>query len=138
MLVISIASTVPSTDPERLSFVTRSPIPGSRDASRESCPHRTLEVIQREHQARLKRCEAAGEHDRLRAAAHIGYKSAEFDTLVRQADADPNPENRDKTYQQASRMLSNDAAAAWWCYSATKYLKKPWLKGISDTVIDAD
>ena len=65
-----------------------------------------------------------------------GYKNAEYDKLVRQADADPNPESRDKTYQQASRILSNDAAAGWWYYSATKYLRKPWVKGITDTVMD--
>ena len=67
---------------------------------------------------------------------HTGYKNAAFDTAVRKADADANPESRDKTYQDASRMLSNDAAAAWWYYSATKYLRKPWLKGITDTVMD--
>ena len=33
-------------------------------------------------------------------------------------------------------MLSSDAAAAWWYYSATKYLRKPWVKGITDTVMD--
>ena len=65
-----------------------------------------------------------------------GYKNAEYDKLVRQADADPNPESRDKTYQQASRILSTDAAAGWWYYSATKYLRKPWVKGITDTVMD--
>jgi oligopeptide transport system substrate-binding protein len=67
---------------------------------------------------------------------HVGYKNPAFDTAVRKADADPNPESRDKTYQDASRMLSTDAAAAWWYYSATKYLRKPWLKGITDTVMD--
>src|SRR5438093_1094114 len=67
---------------------------------------------------------------------HVGYKSATFDAAVRKADADPNPESRDKTYQDASRQLSNDAAAAWWYYSATKYLRKPGFKGITDTVMD--
>jgi len=67
---------------------------------------------------------------------HTGYKNAAFDTAVRKADADPSPESRDKTYQDASRMLSNDAAAAWWYYSATKYLRKPWFKGVTDTSLD--
>ena len=67
---------------------------------------------------------------------HVGYKSTTFDTAVRKADADPSPESRDATYQTASRQLSTDAAAAWWYYSATKYLRKPWLKGITDTVMD--
>ena len=65
-----------------------------------------------------------------------GYKNAEYDKLVRQADADPNPESRDKTYQSASKILSNDAAAGWWYYTAKKYLKKPWLKGVQDSVMD--
>jgi oligopeptide transport system substrate-binding protein len=67
---------------------------------------------------------------------HTGYKSAAYDAAVRKADADPNPESRDKTYQEASRLLSNDAPAAWWYYTATKYLRKPWLKGVQDTVMD--
>ena len=65
-----------------------------------------------------------------------GYKNDEYDKLVRQADADPNPESRDKTYQQASRILSNDAPAAWYYYTATKFLKKPWVKGLTSTVMD--
>jgi oligopeptide transport system substrate-binding protein len=68
--------------------------------------------------------------------SHVGWKNTQFDTLVRQADADPNPESRDKTYLQASQILSNDAAAAWWYYSATKYLRKPWLKNVTDTALD--
>ena len=67
---------------------------------------------------------------------HTGYKNPAFDTAVRKADADPNPESRDKTYQDASRQLSTDAAAAWWYYSATKYLRKPWLQGVTDTSLD--
>ena len=66
-----------------------------------------------------------------------GYKSPQFDALVRQADADPNPTTRDQTYQTASRMLSTDAAAAWWYYSGGKYLRKPWVKGVVDTGLDA-
>ena len=68
--------------------------------------------------------------------SHSGYKNANFDTMVRKADADPNPESRDKTYQDASRILSQDAPAAWWYYTAGKYLRKPWVKGITDTSID--
>ena len=47
------------------------------------------------------------------SVTHVGYKSSQFDQLVRQADADANPESRDKTYLQASQLLSKDAAAAW-------------------------
>ena len=68
--------------------------------------------------------------------SHVGYNNPQYDSHVRKADADPSPESRDATYQQASRILSSDAAAAWWYYSATKYLRKPWVKGITDTVMD--
>ncbi len=68
--------------------------------------------------------------------SHVGWKNTQFDTLTRQADADPNPESRDKTYLQASKILSTDAAAAWWYYTAQKYLRKPWVKGVQDTVMD--
>lgn len=70
------------------------------------------------------------------SVSHIGWKNKDFDTMVRQADADPNPESRDATYIKASKILSQDAAAAWWYYTATQYLKKPWVKGIQDTVMD--
>jgi oligopeptide transport system substrate-binding protein len=70
------------------------------------------------------------------SVSHTGWKNTTFDTNVRKADADPNPESRDKTYIDASRLMSSEAPVAWWYYTATKYLRKPWVKGIVDSSID--
>ncbi len=65
-----------------------------------------------------------------------GYKNPQFDSLVKQADKEPDAKKRDDLYQQASRLLSQDAAVAFTYYSATKYLLKPWVHGVIDTAID--
>ena len=70
--------------------------------------------------------------------SHTGYKNADFDKLVRQADADANAESRDKTYLQASQMLSKDAPVAWWYYTAGKFLQKPWVKGVQVSSMDTE
>ena len=38
-------------------------------------------------------------------------------------------------YQQASRLLSQDAAAAFIYYGATKILQKPWVKNYYITAL---
>src|SRR5205807_6213338 len=58
-----------------------------------------------------------------------GYKSANFDKLVKDADKESDPKKRDDLYVQASRQLSQDAPVSFLFYSATKYLRKPWFKG---------
>ena len=70
------------------------------------------------------------------SVTRTGYKNTEFDSLVKAADKEPDPKKRDDTYQQASRLLSKDAAVAFLFYSATKYLLKPYVKGVSDTALD--
>jgi oligopeptide transport system substrate-binding protein len=58
----------------------------------------------------------------------IGYSSPQFDKLVTDADKEPDPKKRDDLYQQASRLLSQDAPAAWIYYDANPVLQKPWVK----------
>jgi oligopeptide transport system substrate-binding protein len=58
----------------------------------------------------------------------IGYNSPQFDKLVTDADKEPDPKKRDDLYQQASRLLSQDAPAAWIYYDANPVLQKPWVK----------
>ncbi|MDQ2913978.1 MAG: peptide ABC transporter substrate-binding protein [Chloroflexota bacterium] len=65
-----------------------------------------------------------------------GYKNEEFDKLVRDADKEKDPKKRDDGYQKAQRLLSEDAAVAFYYYSAKKYLLKPWVKGITDSALD--
>ena len=65
-----------------------------------------------------------------------GYKNDQFDTLVKSGDKEPDPKKRDDFYQQSSRLLSKDAPVAFLYYSATKYLLKPYVKGVIDTALD--
>ena len=65
-----------------------------------------------------------------------GYRNPEFDKLVREADKEKDPKKRDDGYQKASRLLSQDAAVAFYLYTASKYLLKPWVKGVTDSAID--
>lgn len=67
------------------------------------------------------------------SAGRTGYDNPEFDSLVRRADQEPDTATRDQMYLEAGRMLSNDAPAAWVFYSATKFLLKPWVKGLHVT-----
>ena len=69
--------------------------------------------------------------------SRTGWKNDQFDSLVKKADQDTNKENADKTYLEASRILSKEAPAAWLYYNAGKTLTKPWVKGVTTTAIDA-
>jgi hypothetical protein len=40
-------------------------------------------------------------------------------------------------YVEAGKLLSAEAPAAWLNYSASKFLRKPWLKGVTDSSIDS-
>ena len=70
------------------------------------------------------------------SVTRTGYKNDQFDTLVKSADKEPDPKKRDDLYQQASRILSKDAAVAFLYYNASKYLLKPYVKGVVDTALD--
>lgn len=71
------------------------------------------------------------------SAGRTGYDNQAFNTLVRNADKEKDPAKRDQMYQEAGRMLSADAPAAWLYYAAGKSLRKPWVKGVSDSTIDS-
>ena len=58
----------------------------------------------------------------------VGYNNPQFDKLVTDGDKEPDPKKRDDDYQQASRLLSQDAPAAWIYYDANPVLEKPWVK----------
>ena len=71
------------------------------------------------------------------SGSRTGYNNPEFDRLVKAADKEPDAKKRDDTYLQAGKILSKDAPAAWIYYDATKYLKKPWVKGVVNSSSDA-
>jgi oligopeptide transport system substrate-binding protein len=58
----------------------------------------------------------------------VGYNNPQFDKLVTDGDKEPDLKKRDDLYQQASRLLSQDAPAAWIYYDANPVLQKPWVK----------
>jgi oligopeptide transport system substrate-binding protein len=66
----------------------------------------------------------------------IGYKNPVFDKLVREADKEKDANKRNDLYQKASRILSEDAPVAFYQFSASKYLLKPWVKGVVDSALD--
>ncbi len=65
-----------------------------------------------------------------------GYINPQFDSMVRAADKEADAKKRDDGYQQASRLLSQDAPVAFLYYSAKKSLIKPWVKGVKTTAMD--
>jgi oligopeptide transport system substrate-binding protein len=64
-----------------------------------------------------------------------GYNNPQFDTLVQNADKEPDQAKRDQMYQQASRILSQDAAVAFIYYRQVKLLQKPWVKNLTNTAL---
>ena len=70
------------------------------------------------------------------SSARTGYSSKAFDDLTKQADKEADAAKRDSLYNQAGKQLSTDASAAWVFYDQSKYLVKPWLKGINPNPID--
>jgi len=62
------------------------------------------------------------------SVTRVGYNNPEFDKLVTDGDKEPDLKKRDDLYQRASRLLSQDAPAAWIYYDANPVLEKPWVK----------
>ncbi len=67
---------------------------------------------------------------------HTSWKNTQYDTLVRQADKEPDPKTRDDLYLQAQKILTAEAPVAFLFNSATKYLLKPYVHGVTDTALD--
>jgi len=70
------------------------------------------------------------------SSARTGYSSKTFDDLTKLADKEADAAKRDGLYNQAGKQLSKDASSAWIFYDQSKYLVKPWLKGINTNPID--
>ena len=68
--------------------------------------------------------------------SHSGWKNTQFDTLVRQADKEPDPKKRDDTYLTAQKILTGEAPVAFVYSNAAKYLLKPYVHGITDSALD--
>ena len=66
-----------------------------------------------------------------RGVADWGYRNAEVDALLGQADAGLDAATRDGLYERASRILSADVAGIWLGYQSNVWLRKPWVGGIA-------
>jgi oligopeptide transport system substrate-binding protein len=75
-------------------------------------------------------------HSSAPIAAGIGYRNSEFDALVREADRESDIRRRADLYRRASRILSEDTPAIWEWWPANRYLRKPRVRGVTDSAID--
>ena len=69
--------------------------------------------------------------------SHTGWKNDAFDTLVRQADAEPDAAKREAQYKQAQKILTKDAPAGFVYTNAAWTLVKPWVQGWNLTPLDS-
>src|SRR5207248_2964572 len=69
--------------------------------------------------------------------SHTGWKNDQFDTLVRQADAEPDAAKRESQYKQAQKILTKDAPAGFVYTNAAWTLVKPWVQGWNLTPLDS-
>ena len=71
------------------------------------------------------------------SAGRTGYNNPQYDALVKAADRETDSAKREATYKQAGKILSQDAPAAWLYYDASKYIAKPWVKGVTNSSVDS-
>jgi oligopeptide transport system substrate-binding protein len=64
--------------------------------------------------------------------SHTGWKNADFDRLVDQADLEPDPDRRREMYRQAAQILVDDVPVAFWYYGINWILVKPRVQGYRD------
>jgi oligopeptide transport system substrate-binding protein len=65
------------------------------------------------------------------------YCNPDVDTLLAQADQNPDPNAAATQYQQAQAMIVNDAPAIWLRFGLTTYLVQPWVQGLQGTSADS-
>jgi oligopeptide transport system substrate-binding protein len=64
------------------------------------------------------------------------WKNAEYTKLLDQADKAKTPDEREKAYKEAEKILAKDAGAAFIYWYGTFRLVKPWVKGLTYTSQD--
>jgi oligopeptide transport system substrate-binding protein len=70
-------------------------------------------------------------------AQDVGFCDPKFDTLVAQADREPDPIERQMLYEQAGRLLVDDVPGVFVSHAVFLYLVKPAVTGYTPTPIDA-
>lgn len=69
---------------------------------------------------------------------HVGWKNEEYDTLTRQADAEPDQAKRLEMYSKAQEILVREAPAVFLFWDKNPYLVKPYIKGMKENIIPQD
>jgi oligopeptide transport system substrate-binding protein len=69
---------------------------------------------------------------------HVGWKNQEFDTLTKQADAEPDPAKRMQMYHQAHEVLVREAPVVFLYWDVANYLIKPYVQGMREHVNPQD
>ena len=64
------------------------------------------------------------------------YQNKQYDSFVRVAGGDLQPDRRDQEYKQAQKMLVNDGPVAFLAQPVSWNLVKPWVNGVTTTPID--
>jgi oligopeptide transport system substrate-binding protein len=70
-------------------------------------------------------------------AQRQGYKNAELDALLAQADVELDEAKRMDLYKQAQQLLLADFPSAFGYNNANHFLVKPWVQGIAKTPQDS-
>jgi len=77
-------------------------------------------------------------HSSTNFAKNTGYKNAEADKLMEQADVEVNPEKRAQLYDQAQKLVVGDVAQVLRSNSKNTYLIRPNIQGFDFTPQDTD
>ena len=72
------------------------------------------------------------------SAREVGYRNAEVDALLGDASRELDPQRRAGLYGRASRILSEDVVAIWFIWQENTYLRKPRVKGMTDSARDVE
>lgn len=72
------------------------------------------------------------------SVTHVGWKNDEFDTLTKQADAEPDQAKRTDMYNRAHEILVREAPVVFLYWDTTNYLIKPYVKNVRENVSPSD
>jgi oligopeptide transport system substrate-binding protein len=64
------------------------------------------------------------------------YQNKQYDSFVRTAGSDLEPDRRAQEYKQAQSMLANDVPIAFLAQPVSWYLVRPYLRGLTTTPVD--
>jgi ABC-type oligopeptide transport system substrate-binding subunit len=64
------------------------------------------------------------------------YQNKQYDSFVKTAGSDIEPDRRAEEYKQAQGMLANDVPVAFLAQTVSWYLVRPYVRGVTTTSVD--